>query len=230
MNSIFITENQLFDYFPFESSDVNNAWKCRVNNNLNRLEIINVFKIFTILLGIILSGIMFLVGVVLYANRQFFPHGMDGRILWMLTITCFGIGILFLILIPASIFHGIRCTNEQWGTNRFSYSFTDGTITIADKYIYNKNDYSKLIFVSIVGYYGSFNYVSPSTQLVLLILTHNNEWRKHILANESFGWQIKRSVRYLSEKIGCDFIERNLTISDCHKNQKNYNDCDCPGI
>jgi hypothetical protein len=220
MNTISIKDNQLYEYFPFEFSDANNAWKCRVNNDLNRLEIINIFKISTILLGMALPGIMFLIGIVLYENRQFFPHGMDRIVLWMMTIAAFGIGIIFLIIAPASIFYGIRYANERWGTNRFSYSFTDGTITIADKYIYNKNDYSKLIFVSISGYYVSFNHVSPSTQLVLLILTHNNEWRKHILANESFGRHIKESIKYLSEKIECDFIERNLTISDCRKNQK----------
>jgi hypothetical protein len=224
MDAISIKDNQLFEYFPFESSDVNNAWKCRVNNDLNRLEIVNIFKISTILLGMASSGIMFLISIVLYENRQFFPHGMDGIILWMMTIATFGFGTIFLIIVPASIFYGIQSANERWGTTRFSYSFTDGTITIADKYIYNKNDYSKLIFVSISGYHVSFNWVSPSTQLVLLVLTPNNEWKKHILANESFGRHIKESIKYLSEKIGCDFIEQNLTVSDCRKNQKNYDD------
>jgi hypothetical protein len=117
MDTISVKENQLFEYFPFEFSDVNNAWKCRVNNDLNRLEIVNIFKISTILLCIALPGIMFFVGIVLYENRQFFPHGLDGMILWMMTITAFGIGIIFLIIVPVAIFGGIQYANEQWGTN-----------------------------------------------------------------------------------------------------------------
>jgi hypothetical protein len=235
---------QLKWYIPLKSFSKTSgpvSWCVSVDEMTGCIEIKRVpyIRLFWVITGFIAAAIFSSPAYYTLYTSGLPRNGFD----WAF-IVIFGIIVPLgmIVFMPAVGAFCVMMDSNHWnGPLRFRFNPQNGELFFAkEKATYRPEDYSQLVLCCVYGtdmedaymsrgkwYPRSSKYSPPkdSTQIFMLILDKNDQWKRYLLADDSisFSWGRKRFLKIvdrLQSFLSFEQFDKNYSFDECYEQQK----------